>query len=156
MIRTGMAALMLVVAASAQEAPPAPSLTPAEKEFQESMNNVQLVGFFTTGDSEKLSGDKYTIERVTKVKDDTWKFEARIQYNGKDFKMGLPVPVKWAGNTPVIAVDNYTIPGYGTFNARVVIHQSDYAGTWSGTANGKTWGGKMFGKIVKLDAAPAK
>lgn len=136
---------------AAQEAPPVP-LTPAEKAFQDSLTNVQLVGFFTTGDSDKLSGDKYTIERISKVKDDIWKFEARIQYNGKDFKVGLPVPVKWAGDTPVISVTKFAIPGYGVFDARVVVYGTDYAGTWSG---GKA-GGKMFGKIVKIEAAPAE
>ena len=145
-----IAPLALACAALAQDAAPI-TLTPAEKAFQESLTNVQLVGFFTTGDSDKLSGDKYTIEKISKVKDDLWKFEARIQYNGKDFKVGLPVPVKWAGDTPVISVTKFAIPGYGVFDARVVVYGADYAGTWSG---GKA-GGKMFGKIVKIDAAPA-
>ena len=145
-----LALFAVAFAVAAQETPPVP-LTPAEKAFQDSLTNVQLVGFFTTGDSDTLSGDKYTIERISKVKDDIWKFEARIQYNGKDFKVGLPVPVKWAGDTPVISVTKFAIPGYGVFDARVVVYGGDYAGTWSG---GKA-GGKMFGKIVKLEAAPA-
>lgn len=154
---TGMrvaAVLVFACALAAQEAPSV-SLTAAEKAFQDALTNVQLVGYFTTGDSDKLSGDKYTIERISKLKDDVWRFEARIQYNGKDFKMALPVPVKWAGDTPVISVTKFAIPGYGVFDARIVVHGNDYAGTWSGGAAG----GKMFGKIVKLEAAqpdPAK
>lgn len=145
-----LALFAFAFAVAAQETPPV-TLTPAEKAFQESLTNVQLVGFFTTGDSDKLSGDKYTIERISKVKDDIWKFEARVEYNGKDFKVALPVPVKWAGDTPVISVTKFVIPGYGVFDARVVVYGGDYAGTWSG---GKA-GGKMFGRIVKLEAAPA-
>lgn len=145
-----LAFFAFAVALAAQDAP-AVALTAAEKAFQESLTNVQLVGYFTTGDSDKLSADKYTIERISKVKEDIWRFEARVQYNGKDFKLALPVPVKWAGDTPVISVTKFAIPGYGVFDARVVVYGKDYAGTWSGGAAG----GKMFGKIVKLDAPPS-
>ena len=59
-------------------------------------------------------------------------------------------PVRWAGDTPVISVTNFGIPLIGTYSARVVIYQGQYAGTWSG----KTHGGHLFGKIVKNDEAP--
>ena len=49
------------------------------------MNNVTLIGYFTQGDSAELHDDKYVIEHVSKMKENTWKFEARIQYNKKDF-----------------------------------------------------------------------
>src|SRR5215469_14102687 len=79
----------------------APELTPAEKQFQDSMVNVALIGYSTRGDSGETHEDRYAIDRVTKVKDDLWKFEARIQYNKKDFKISMPLPVKFAGDTPV-------------------------------------------------------
>ena len=72
--------------ALAQDAAPAPvEMNDVEKQFQEAMNNVTLIGFFTQGDTAELHDDKYVIERVIKIKEDTWKFQARIQYNKKDF-----------------------------------------------------------------------
>jgi hypothetical protein len=142
--------------ARAQDAvlPPTFELNAAEKQFQEALNNVTLIGFFTQGDSAELHDDKYVIERVSKVKEDTWKFEARIQYNKKDFKVAMPLPVKFAGDTPVISLTNFAVPGFGSFTARVVMYNGAYAGTW-GSAGANGHGGKLFGKIVKNDAAPA-
>src|SRR5271170_4977522 len=133
-------ALILAVAAfvRAQDATPPPiELNDAEKAFQDALNNVKLTGYFTQGDGKELTDDKYVIERVTKVKEDTWKFEARIQYNKKDFKVAMPLPVKFAGDTPVISLTNYAVPGFGSFTARVVMYNGAYAGTWgSAGANG--------------------
>jgi hypothetical protein len=126
-------------------------LTPAEKQFQESLTNVTLVGYFTSGDSAELKEDRYVIERVTKVKDDTWKFEARIQFNKKDMKVALPLPVKFAGDTPMISLTNFAVPGFGSFSARILFYDGAYAGTWAGAGVGHN--GKMFGKIVKNEAA---
>ncbi len=137
--------------ALAQETPAPPELTDAEKQFQEAMNNVTMIGYFTMGDSKDLHEDRYVIERVTKVKEDSWKFEARIQYNKKDVKVAMALPVKFAGDTPVISLTNFGVPGFGSFTARVVIYNGTYAGTWGGTGPGH--GGLMFGKIVKNDAA---
>jgi hypothetical protein len=53
------------------------------------------------------------------------------------------VEVKWAGKTPVITLDNITIPGLGTFSSRVVIDQGKYAGTWKHD----DVGGHLFGKL---------
>jgi len=138
--------------------PPQPEpleLNAAEKQFQEALNNVTLIGFFTQGDGKELTDDKYVIERVTKVKEDTWKFEARIQYNKKDFKVAMPLPVKFAGDTPVISLTNFAVPGFGSFTARVVIYNGAYAGTW-GSAGANGHGGKLFGKIVKNEPATEK
>ena len=150
-------ALILVITAfvKAQDAPPALELNAAEKLFQESMNNVMLVGYFTQGDGAELHDDKYVIERVTKVKEDTWKFEARIQYNKKEVKVAMPLPVKFAGDTPVISLTNFTVPSFGSFTARVVMYNGAYAGTW-GSAGKDGHGGKLFGKIVKNEPAAEK
>jgi hypothetical protein len=145
--------LVLTAMVWAQETPPAqPELTPLEKQFEESMANVTLTGFYTMGDSAELHEDHYVIEKVTKVKEDTWKFEARIQYNKKDFKVAMPLPVKWAGDTPVISLTNFAVPGMGSFTARVVFYNGAYAGTWSGGAG---HGGKLFGKFAKTAPAAA-
>lgn len=136
--------------ALAQES--APELSEPEKEFQESLNNVTLQGFFTHGESKELHEDRYVIERVTKDKGDLWRFEGRIQYNKRDIKVAMPLPVKWAGDTPVISLTDFQIPGSGKYTARVVIYKGDYAGTW---AAGTRRGGILFGKIVKNAAVPA-
>ncbi len=132
-------------------APTPVELTAAEKAFQESMTGVSLVGFFTVGDSGETHDDKYTVEKIVKVDAETWAFDARIQYNKKDYKATVKVPVKWAGDTPVLTLANYLIAGQGVFSARILIHNNMYAGTWGHQAKG----GKMFGKIVRLEAAPA-
>jgi hypothetical protein len=133
--------ILLAAAAWAQE----PALNDAEKKFQDSMANVTLVGYFTSGDKAELKEDKYTIDRVTKVKEDMWKFEARILYNKKDVPVAMALPVKFAGDTPVISLTNFAVPGFGSFTARVLVYGDAYAGTWGDA----THGGKLFGKIVK-------
>ena len=60
----------------------------------------------------------------------------------------LPLEVKWAGDTPVITVTDKSLPGMGTYTARVVVYRGQYAGTWSG----KNGGGKVFGKLTKASA----
>jgi len=145
--------------AVAQDAAPPPAASPVEmndveKQFQEAMNNVTLIGFFTQGDTAELHDDKYVIERVTKIKEDTWKFQARIQYNKKDFKVGMNLPVRFAGDTPVISLTNFAVPGFGSFTARVVMYNGAYAGTW-GSTGPNAHGGKLFGKILKNEPAPA-
>ena len=139
------------LAAGFAQTPPAVevSLTPAEKQFQEDMLGVTLKGFFVNGDSAQLHEDRYVIDRVTKVKDDLWKFEARIPYNKQDMKVAMSFPVKFAGDTPVISLTNFTVPGFGAFTARVVIYDGSYAGTWASSKPGAKHGGTMFGKIVK-------
>jgi hypothetical protein len=150
-MRLAIVMLTAVFALAQDTAPPPTELNPAEKQFQEALNNVTLVGYFTQGDGKELTDDKYVIERVTKIKEDTWKFEARIQYNKKDFKVAMNLPVKFAGDTPVISLTNFAVPGFGSFTARVVMHNGAYAGTW-GSAGKDAHGGKLFGKIVKNDS----
>jgi hypothetical protein len=146
-----LAALLFVAVATTQAQDPTP-LTALEKDFQEAMTNVTMTGFFTVGDSGEPHDDKYTVERVTKSEGDIWLFAARIQYNKKDYKATVKVPVKWAGDTPVITLQNYLIAGQGVFSARILIHNGMYAGTWGNQKQG----GKMFGKIVRNEEAPAQ
>jgi hypothetical protein len=80
--------------------------------------------------------DKYTIIGVSKVGGDMWLIHSRIQYGNKDFVAPIPVQVKWAGDTPVIIVDNVGVPGGGSYSARVLVYDKTYAGTWSGGGHG--------------------
>src|SRR6185436_20417439 len=88
--------------------------------------------------------DKYTIISVNKVGGDVWMINARIQYGKKDITAPIPVQVKWAGDTPVIIVDNVGVPGGGNYSARVLIYDNTYAGTWTGGDHG----GLMNGVIT--------
>ena len=111
-------ALILAVAAfvRAQDAAPPPlELNDAEKAFQEALNNVTLIGFFTQGDGKELTEDKYVIESVTKVKEDTWKFQAGIQYNKKDFEVGMNLPVKFRGRYAGDLADQFRGAGIRSF-----------------------------------------
>jgi hypothetical protein len=119
------------------------------KQFESTLTNAVLTGQFTVvGKEAPPRTESYTILSVRKMlQGDLWVFTARIKYGKRDVTLPMPIPVKWAGDTPVISLDKLTLPGLGTFSAHVVIDGSKYAGTWS---HGKV-GGHMFGTI-----APAK
>jgi len=122
-----------------------------EKKFAETLNNVQLVGHFTSNrdtPGAPLKEDKYTIDSATKVAGDLWLFKARIQYGGHDVTLPLMLNVLWAGDTPVITVDKKSFASLGTYTARVLIYDDKYVGTWDGANHG----GTLFGKIVKAEA----
>ncbi len=122
-----------------------------EKQFEETLSGATLIGSFTVSGmkDQKLTEEKYTIDRVKKItstdKEDLWQFQTRIQYGGHDVTVPLALEVKWAGDTPVITLTDLMVPGLGTFTARVLIFRGEYAGTWSGGDHG----GHLFGRIVK-------
>jgi hypothetical protein len=107
----------------------------------------------TQGTEEKAAVmEKYAISKVSKVNNTTWLFGAKWQIQGKEFPIAVPFQVLWAGKTPVITLDEVTIPGLGTFSARVLIHEDWYAGTW---VHGKV-GGHLWGRIERgAPTAPA-
>lgn len=128
--------------------------TERNKAFTESMSGVTLVGYSTRTNREGLSKEeRYTIDSVTHVAGDNWLFKTRMQYGGREMPFPIPLTVKWAGDdTPVITLTDMSVPGMGTYTARVVLYGEQYAGLWSA---GKS-GGQMFGKIVKNAPAAAK
>lgn len=122
-----------------------------DKKFKETLNGATLAGHFTDqskADAPLPKEEKYTIKSVTKAKDDIWLFEARIQYGGHDVTLPLPLRVVWAGDTPVITLDDFPVPGFGKFTCRVMIYDNKYAGTWDGGNHG----GLLFGKITREKA----
>ena len=117
------------------------------KEFEKAMTGVKLVGHFTVDGKNGQSKEEYTIQTVKKLpQGDLWMFTARVKYGGTNLVVPMPLPVKWAGNTPVISMKNLKIPLLGTFSAQVVLDGNRYAGTWQ---HGKV-GGHMYGQIVKV------
>jgi hypothetical protein len=143
-------ALFIALVATPQQPP---QLNAAERQFQEAMTNVTLAGYSTSGDSGETKEDRYVIERVMKTNGEVWNFDARIQYNKKDLKVTIPVPLKWAGDTPVISLTDFAVPGMGSYTARVLIYNGTYAGTWSTAGGARQHGGRVFGKVVKNEPA---
>ena len=116
--------------------------------LETALTGTQFVGVFTIDGQEGVPAkEEYTIISVKKAeKSDLWIFKARIKYANQDVTLPVPVPIKWAGKTPVIEMDNLKIPLLGTFSAHIVIDDGKYAGTWK---HGEV-GGHMFGAIKKL------
>jgi hypothetical protein len=138
---------VLVMAGCSKKTEDAASLA---HRFQEMMSGATLVGHSTFNNREGMSGEeRYTIDKVSQLAGDTWMFQARMRFGSHEVPLPIPVTIKWAGDTPVITLTDLSIPGMGTFTARVVLYRDQYAGTWSGThGDGKTYGGQIFGKIV--------
>jgi len=53
-----------------------------------------------------------------------------MQYRDRDIPLPLPVTIKWAGDTPIITLTDLSIPGMGTYTARVILYRDQSAGTW--------------------------
>lgn len=137
---------LLAKAGIGQAVDPA-SLSERERAFANRMQNVALVGRFTIEGRDDLGGrpERYEIERVVKVGEEAWRFDARITYGDTDVTLPVTVPVLWAGDTPVVSLTDVTIPGLGTFTARVLFTDDRYAGSWQ---HGQV-GGLMYGTIQR-------
>ncbi|MCH2211537.1 MAG: hypothetical protein MK110_09555 [Fuerstiella sp.] len=120
-----------------------------DREFSERMAKTVLVGSFTI-DGQKTGSvpkqERYEINSVEKSTGNLWVFTARVKYMKFDATLPIPVPVEWAGDTPVVTLTDARLPGLGDgFSCRVIFHDDRYAGTWQ---HG-TIGGHMFGRIEK-------
>lgn len=115
--------------------------------FSKLLTGAKFKGSFTL-DGKPLSDlheEEYEIEKVEKMPEpELWSLTARIKYGQKDVLVPVPLFVKWAGETPVLTLDNLTLPGLGTFSSRVVLHGDKYAGTWQHDDKG----GHLFGHII--------
>jgi hypothetical protein len=116
-----------------------------EEAFAELLTGARLTGWFTddTRPDAPPAKDSYVISRCEKADGGKWLFEAVVGENG--LKMPLYVPIEWAGDTPVITLDQFPVPQMGSFDARVLFHQQGYAGTWKGEKHG----GQMMGRIER-------
>jgi len=129
---------------------------------QKALDNLQKFltgskwnGTFTMRDTgDKLHTEEYEIITAEREPSgDEWMLVAKIKYMKKDVKVPVGLLIKWVDRTPMIVLDQVTIPGMGTFDSRVIIRKGMYAGTW---AHGKV-GGHLFGKITTAaDAENAK
>jgi hypothetical protein len=128
---------------------PKVELNDLEKQFEQHMSGATLVGRFSLDGKEDQhpKEDRYVIKQVTKIGNDLWIFSA--QFGKAKLPIPIPVPVKWAGDTPVISVTRLSIPGGGTYTARLVIYGDRYAGTWDAGDHG----GQMWGRIERPASA---
>ena len=138
-------AVLLVAAPGCNRNADPGDMAALEENFQQSLSGATLVGHFTVGNQEELREEKYTITNVSKIPGGLWLFQVRIQYGARDVTLPIPLNVQWAGDTPVITLTDLSIPGLGTYTARVLIYRDQYAGTWSGV----DVGGQMFGRVVR-------
>ncbi len=128
-----------------------PGAAPAndrEQKLAAYLSGATFVGKFTIDGKEDMAPktEEYTISKCEKLpQPDMYRMTARIKYGEVDSEVPLDIKILWSGNTPVITLDSFWIPGMGTFGARVLIHSGRYAGTWQHDAVG----GHMFGKIKK-------
>ncbi len=91
-----------------------------------------------------LKDETYTIAKCEKLPEpDAYRLTAKIKYGETDGEFPMDLKIVFAGNTPVITLDQVWIPGLGTFSSRVLVHQGRYSGTWDHDAVG----GHLFGKI---------
>lgn len=163
--------IMCLIASSAsaqrtEQAPtdanPGPAERPAagqaelDAAFIKMLSGATLEGTFTStspgSDPTKLSREMYTLGEVKKLQGNLWLIPARIQYGEHDVTLPLTLPIRWAGDTPVIVVDNVGLPGFGAVSARVMFFEGHYAGYWRHGDHG----GHLFGIIRSGDAATPK
>jgi hypothetical protein len=126
-----------------------PPLEELIRKLESSLSGATLVGVFTVDglkSDRPPRQDKYTLGKVKKLPEgDLWSFEAKVAFGGPDKTIPIIVPIKWAGDTPMIQLTNTTIPGLGTFSTRVFFYEDRYAGTWK---HGP-FTGHMYGRIEK-------
>jgi hypothetical protein len=134
--------LALVILSGCSRKPDPSQAATLEKQFEDSLRSVNLVGHFNLNGKESRE-DSYYIESVSKVGGDTWLFKAKI--GKRDIIVPIPITVKWAGDTPVLELTDLSIPGIGTYTARVMFYRNQYAGTWSA----KDHGGQMWGRMER-------
>lgn len=151
----GLVLCSVPFAIQAQEKAPVKKQQPVsqkerEKNFAEQMENTVLIGFFTLDSEEQAKPGKperYEIRKISKAENNMWVFQSRIKYGSVDTVLPILLPIEWAGDTPIVSMTDFVIPGMGTFTCRVMFYKDRYAGTWQHGDKG----GHMWGKIEKAE-----
>ena len=125
-----------------------------ERRLHETLDGARLVGQFTVvgtdGAARSPQAEQYAVSRLERDGDGRWVFNVSMSYGTQQHTMPVPVAIEWAGSTPMITMTEQTVPGLGTFTARVLLYDGLYAGTWK---HGQ-FGGHMFGRIEPAGTAP--
>ena len=124
-------------------------LTEEYEKLSKLLSNSVFEGHFTIdGKDGPPKKERYELKQVKRLFGDKWSFPCRIKYGDYDMTVPLVLPIRWADKTPVITVENLKIPlQKGVFNARVVISDGKYAGTWQHD----NVGGHLYGKIIPAE-----
>lgn len=122
--------------------------------LEQQLSGTALVGYSTDSNKkpDELRDDSYQLVMVKHLQGDSWMVQAKFHYRDQDFVLPLTLPIRWAGDTPVISLDEFPVPGLGKFDARVMIYQDHYAGFWSGAGHS----GHIFGKVERTDEKPSE
>ncbi len=134
--------------AAKEPAKTAPDAAEMETKFKTTLTDAVMSGRWCMLKAGELGPDKeekYEISGVEKTADGKWTISARIQYGNVNLSVPVPVVVKWAGDTPVIIVDNLGFPGTAKYSARVMIYGDIYSGTWTAGDHG----GLLHGTISR-------
>lgn len=136
------------VSASAAPSPQTFNMEEAEAKFKALLADVTLSGRWSSikeGNLGPEKEDRYNIVSAVKGNGDSWVINARMKYGEKEFVVPIPVKIKWAGDTPVLTVDNVGMPGgSATYSARVLFYEKTYSGSWRGARGG----GLIYGIIT--------
>ncbi|HJS73013.1 MAG TPA: hypothetical protein VJ921_01915 [Vicinamibacteria bacterium] len=145
--RSFVFALAMTAGGCSRQAPPsAEEQSERDRELEAMMTNVSFVGQSTIFGREGISGkEEYVIEKVSRVAGDQWLFHTTMKLGSGDVSVPIPITILWAGDTPVITLTDLSIPGMGSYSARVLLYRDHYAGTWLGAEGG----GHVFGDIVR-------
>jgi len=139
--------LSVTTARGADEQSPPPATADQatlEKQFGQKLSHRRLVGYFSiVGQDVPPKHDEYIMGAVTKGDGDKWVFNSSLRFGKRVINVPLEIPVKWAGDTPVISLTDFSIPGMGTYTARVMFYGDSYVGTWSSAKHG----GYMWGSV---------
>ena len=165
-IQSSLLALICLTLRAAAESPPAATTRPADPAPDAAVLEKQFAALHPArqwsastrwkGAMRRACADRYRILKAVKADGDNWTITSNIEYKGFGIPVEMAIPVKWAGDTPVIEVTDMKVPGIGTFTARVLFSGGRYVGTWSG---GPGHAGTMWGRIEheeKTGAATTK
>ncbi len=114
-----------------------------EKAFASKLTGATLAGFFSLDSKESAPNkpDRYQIVSAKKLNGDDWVITSKMKIGDNEVDIPIVIKVYWADDTPVISLTDLTIPGMGTFTARVMFYGDRYAGTWQhGEKGGHMWG----------------
>ena len=143
----------LAIAGAAMAAAAQTDRAELERALHETLDGARLVGQFTVvgadGAGRPPQAEQYAVSRLERDAEGRWVFNVAMSYGTQQHTLPVPVAIEWAGSTPMITMTEQTVPGLGTFTARVLLYDGLYAGTWR---HGQ-FGGHMFGRIEAATAA---
>jgi hypothetical protein len=137
----GLTAPMFAADPPPKSAKAKPTQEELEQAFADKLSDSTLVGTFTIDGKEGTKPDRYRIVSARKKKDNDWIFTAKMKVGDNEADVPIPIKVYWADDTPVMSLTDLTIPGVGTFTARVMFYGDRYAGTWQHGDHGGTFAG---------------